>query len=1038
MIMNNDCLTKKPLILTDEIKSLNYFTGRTDFIRNYLEILNNDKINNKILFVNGNGGNGKSVLLKFLYRKCSKILTQEEWEYIKELQNPQEFITNIAYAENAEDVAISLTDFSQDKYENPHPSDVLNILINIRKDLSNHGISLPIFDYACMLYLIKNGRKDEISSKLPNELADLMANIFDAINKSSTASIIKSAISLFDKHFYDKYLLLFKQLRITKEQLHEINCMDFKFEIINELPRLFAEDLNNWVKSNGKSKKIILLFDTHEAFYGYQKNFFQQFFIHGDKWLRHFLSKLDLATGILVIIAGRELPSWERVKDFKIVSNDIHSYELRGFTKAEAVQYLTNVGIEEDLAIEKITSNAEINENDISPLYLATCAEILKNDLEDSNGFKFELLKEKMTLINDDILMRLLCYVSDELYDSIRALSACRAFDWNIYCIVGGSLGFSTSPSKFNALVNFSFVDKHDNNYYSINQLIRHIFHDQSDEMTLKSHGTLYKYYEKIEDNLSMDIVDQIYHKCYLKLDQGISIWLKIFQHALLNDRIDICNELNKVLKEFNIKDNYDQGLLSFVLGMYFEKTLNYSGALQSYSNATDLLLIDLKEHKFENKLFNTGLAFYFLAKLQMSFDKKKSFRTFEKAFNCFKLLSLDFYDSNPIGIAYTCEVLKYVAELKVVEDKDFARNRYMEALVLVGGSLFDDKEGIIIHFEIIDALTNYNLLTKEDYKEIINQSNKMLRNYKTSEKLYYEELFQIYKGLGNAYYGLKDYNQAIIYYKNALVYEENCRLLEVIPVYKMIGKAYFKLEDFSQSEIFYEKVISYCNSKISKVLFYDNIYLLEKLDALNSIIRIKGLDPTIGKDKISEYIDYLLNCIEEELDLNSKFVDLYKYKASFYTLRGELEELHTNYTTAINFYHLGIDSYLKIKDKLFNLDGLYNLTRLYKAVSKNYVSLDNIRLGCSYLNKAIKLLIDLNSDYPSNINVLKELAENYKMLANLQQRRSLIQEVYIENYENALSILNEILEIEPKNIQICNQKVELTSILAQLKKNKV
>ena len=55
--------------------ALQYFTNRHKFTRQFVEYLNNELPPTKILFFHGDGGNGKSLLLKFLRENCCKHFT---------------------------------------------------------------------------------------------------------------------------------------------------------------------------------------------------------------------------------------------------------------------------------------------------------------------------------------------------------------------------------------------------------------------------------------------------------------------------------------------------------------------------------------------------------------------------------------------------------------------------------------------------------------------------------------------------------------------------------------------------------------------------------------------------------------------------------------------------------------------------------------------------------------------------------------------------------------------------------------------------
>lgn len=65
---------KKPKTITKGTAALEYFTDRYSACRFFAEYLNDDPPPDRILFFHGDGGNGKSLLLKFLCeRYCKRI-----------------------------------------------------------------------------------------------------------------------------------------------------------------------------------------------------------------------------------------------------------------------------------------------------------------------------------------------------------------------------------------------------------------------------------------------------------------------------------------------------------------------------------------------------------------------------------------------------------------------------------------------------------------------------------------------------------------------------------------------------------------------------------------------------------------------------------------------------------------------------------------------------------------------------------------------------------------------------------------------------
>src|SRR5262249_15976008 len=82
--------------VTETSRAIKHFTNRKKSIRHFADYLNDNPIN-KILFFHGDGGNGKTLLLRFLKDKCCKRLDADNWEYVKSLDGDN-FIENFAGA----------------------------------------------------------------------------------------------------------------------------------------------------------------------------------------------------------------------------------------------------------------------------------------------------------------------------------------------------------------------------------------------------------------------------------------------------------------------------------------------------------------------------------------------------------------------------------------------------------------------------------------------------------------------------------------------------------------------------------------------------------------------------------------------------------------------------------------------------------------------------------------------------------------------------------------------------------------------------
>ena len=141
-----------------ESRKLQLFTDRHKFTRLFAEYLN-DEPRSTILYWHGDGGNGKSLLLKFLRENCCKFLSPEVWSELK-AKPDAEFVQEIQrvndWDQGVKLIPAVLHDFEplpggDKRYQ--HPFDGLLLL---RRNLANRAkelgyqLKFPFYDYACV------------------------------------------------------------------------------------------------------------------------------------------------------------------------------------------------------------------------------------------------------------------------------------------------------------------------------------------------------------------------------------------------------------------------------------------------------------------------------------------------------------------------------------------------------------------------------------------------------------------------------------------------------------------------------------------------------------------------------------------------------------------------------------------------------------------------------------------------------------------------------------------------------------------------
>jgi hypothetical protein len=149
----------------------------------------------------------------------------------------------------------------------------------LHRELSSHGLHFPLFDYGCVWYLHKTEQLtgEKLASLFPDEEATFLSALLDVGSQSAWGSLVTTIFKVAGKWLgktrkirglQQKALLFLKERKIDAALVEAIQRMDPERELMDNLPRFFAADLNAAMQVEGAPPRVVLLFDTHEAFWG--------------------------------------------------------------------------------------------------------------------------------------------------------------------------------------------------------------------------------------------------------------------------------------------------------------------------------------------------------------------------------------------------------------------------------------------------------------------------------------------------------------------------------------------------------------------------------------------------------------------------------------------------------------------------------------------------------------------------------------------------------------------------------------------------
>lgn len=583
--------------ITEGWRALDLFTDRHEPIRVFSSFLNDNPPHKRILFFHGDGGNGKSLLLRFLRKNYAKRLSAENWEYIRN-KTGEEFAWHLENAAGAEPVPLAALDFGMKPVGEDRPREPFSALLMLRRALAhsareaNRRLRFPLYDFACVWYLHQTHALDEgrLRRLFPAEEMDFAAEALNLVSRSSAGTLGKAVLNLFGRHA-GAWLALYRQRReLEEEQVQHIQGMDPESELLSRLPLLFAEDLNVSMSLAGAPERVLLLFDTHDAFWGHQRGLAPELFFERDEWLRCLLAAVELSAGVVPVVAGRDRPRWAEASRCRIPDEFIEPFYVAPLSEKDATSYLERAGVGDPALRRSIVVYAQVVPDQVHPLHLGLCADVAlaasgKDEALTPENFRAEMQTADK---DEELIRRLLRYVDVEVNYAVRALCACRAFDAEIYLMLGRALNFrATEPAFRGVLTQFSFVwqsQERGGGWYRIHELIRRLLQGRGDDLTLRAHQELERHYrERGEAGDVAALAEAVYHANRLDPEHGVDDWVNAFEAALGSSDYELCRALLGVRTELLVETYFDLGKISQLGGDYFKELALYDEASLEY-----------------------------------------------------------------------------------------------------------------------------------------------------------------------------------------------------------------------------------------------------------------------------------------------------------------------------------------------------------------------------------------------------------------------------------------------------------------------
>jgi len=635
----------QPPSITEHDRALPLFADRLAERRLFLRYLHTEPPPEQMLFFHGDGGNGKSLLLKLLLTGYCRRLPAADWARLDAIADDRACVTGYDALARSADGSVAVPcvyhDLAGLGSAEDDPRGYWSGPLMIGRALGARGLKLPLFDYALMLYLRGRGQlsAERIKALFPAAEADFAGTLFDLINDTPVAGLAVKVIGLFDKHLKTDFALWRTGLKLDEARLQALQAMaatDQGARLGDALPRLLGESIDAAMQLPGAPPRLVLLIDTHESFWGTGRHtestatYFER-----DEWLRALLAQLYLPNhGVIVALAGREPPRWADALDCPIPGDLIDTQLIGHLDPPDADDYLTRALSHEpgrertgdpDRALRAaLIRYTQIAPDQVHPLYLGLAADLCLSARERGERLTAADFPPGPAGTRRDpgreLVTRLLRYCTGEVQSAVTQLAAARGFDRALYFALGDRLRFDSSAADFATLTGFSFVwrDPARPERYRIHDLLRRLIAGLEPERTGEAHAALEAIYRGRGEGDPEAVAEAIYHANRQDWMRGANEWIEVMDGALANARYALGDALAALRSALRLETPYAAGAVARRIGELAGARSRHGTAQGAFREALASLDEALEQASDEVAAYNEkGLVLWRLGELR-------------------------------------------------------------------------------------------------------------------------------------------------------------------------------------------------------------------------------------------------------------------------------------------------------------------------------------------------------------------------------------------------------------------------------------
>ena len=444
-----------------KFKAVKEFTDREEprnvFRKNY------NTLESSVIIYYGAGGVGKTALLK---------------ELQKQLDHKNNLIQTVTQNKRSKDDPCKYIFYDFNKITNQGGIDRREVLNNLKKQLTDYGCGFPLFELGDLYYLTKSGsregKEEDIQTTIDDQafknivsqyswlkgkwnvgdkIGDILLYGTQAATTATdvTGSIVEAGSEMVNtafpmmkvlnglagfakkavvKHFTDNNKMDKDHAVIADELEDRFQNRKTADDLYDYLPILFAQDVRDWIEQN--NEKLVVFFDTYELLLNNGRDSDEK--ADRDLWLRgdEVPGIMLLIPNVLWVIAGRRKLKWTGT-----LKDELDQYIIKALDENDSSQFLKTAGITDPElrhGIYELTQGY--------PLYLDLCVDVYAEYKNRGEEPKIEDFGQKQ----QDIFNRLVNQMDAATQDMIKFL-----------CVLGSWTDeIAKELGRLNAISNFS------------------------------------------------------------------------------------------------------------------------------------------------------------------------------------------------------------------------------------------------------------------------------------------------------------------------------------------------------------------------------------------------------------------------------------------------------------------------------------------------------------------------------------------------------------------------------------------------------